>query len=238
MINVRIGEKIKSLRRNEAQRPGFKSLSRAKFCEEFNSREFDVPALLTRTLKSWEDGQNLPNLNYLGAFCEFFDVDMSYWFDDKRISPEKILEDISSYTSLNERAVKELSDPQIFTDNASLQARDSLITTGTLELLAGYAGKINTHCQRLRDYGKIIMKNEENIALEVSPEQYTMLFKLELFQMKECREKIFKAINDFLDSYTDYSKISESFEDVIERLGILETLQALQQAEQEPQEGN
>ena len=120
MDNGLIGAKLKDLRTNAGNRKDLERLSRRKFCEKFNEKEYGVPVLLERTLRSWESGQNRPNLNYLKAFCNFFSVDMSYWFDDQRISSKKIISDISDYTGLREETIKRLHDLNMGTDATSL----------------------------------------------------------------------------------------------------------------------
>lgn len=87
-----------------------KGLSRRSFCEEFNNwskvNGFGaLPPLLERTYKSWETGEHDPNTDYLTAFCRFYEVDMSYFFDDRRIVKKKVVEDVSKYTGLDEESI-------------------------------------------------------------------------------------------------------------------------------------
>lgn len=134
MVNVSIGKKLKDIRKE-------KEISRPKFCAEFNSMRYSVPDLVERTLKSWENGEHEINSEYLQAFCDYFNVDMSYWFDDKRIAAEKVLEDISEYTGLSENAIRDLHEiHELFHDsNMGSPSRNFLSILN--ELITSEAGK-------------------------------------------------------------------------------------------------
>lgn len=114
-----------------------KGLSRKSFCQDFNSwskvNGFGaLPKLLERTYKSWETGEHDPNTDYLTAFCRFYQVDMSYFFDDRRIVKKKVVEDVSKYIGLDEECIIALhnlaEDDDSYSKNM-LQVVQSLISS-------------------------------------------------------------------------------------------------------------